>query len=117
METLKNLYNELNNTKNKNVKNTVIFSTFLCILLISSAIYIFRNFNKSRLFVPNDQSHRVRYAVPQKQIVRNQLPRRPINKSPEKRGGYLIRRKPGYVEQSPKKKSYPTKFKISSILD
>tara|TARA_R110001592_G_scaffold18816_11_gene77706 strand:+ start:931 stop:1269 length:339 start_codon:yes stop_codon:yes gene_type:complete len=112
METLKEFYNKVNNTKNKTIKNTVIFSSILVVLLILSSIYIFWNFRKSRNLVVNNYLPRQSSKIIQRRPVQ-----RPIHKSPEKKRGYLIRRKPGYMEQSPRKKSYPTKFKISSILD
>ncbi len=107
METLKDLYNSLRKKENKSIRNTVIFSLFLGVSLILSAIYIFLSMRR------------------QTPVLLNQLPRiqtrtirkQPIHKSPEQQRGYLIRRKQGYMDQSPKKKSYPTKFKISSILD
>tara|TARA_Y100000593_G_C4227752_1_gene295326 strand:- start:426 stop:779 length:354 start_codon:yes stop_codon:yes gene_type:complete len=117
METLKEFYNKVNNTKNKTIKNTVIFSSIAVVLLILSAIYIFWNFRKSRTLVVNDYIPKKSSRTFQRQYVQKQYVQKPIHKSPEQKRGYLIRRKPGYTEQSPRKKSYPTKFKISSILD
>jgi hypothetical protein len=107
METLKDFYNSLNKEENKKIRNTVIFSLFIGVSLILSAIYIFSTMRK-QLPVKLNQLPPV-----QPMIIKKQ----PIHKSPEQHRGYLIKRKQGYTEQSPKKKTYPTKFKISSILD
>lgn len=117
METLKEFYNKVNNSKSKTIKNTVIFSSIAVVLLILSAIYIFWNFRKSSNLVVNHYVPGQASKIIQRQHVQRQHVQRPIHKSPEQKKGYLIRRKPGYTEQSPRKKSYPTKFKISSILD
>ena len=107
METLKDFYNSLNKEENRKIRNTVIFSLFLGVSLILSAIYIF-------LTMRGQLPARLNRLPPmQTSIIRKQ----PIHKSPEQRRGYLIKRKQGYIDQSPKKKTYPTKFKISSILD
>ena len=109
METLKDFYNSLNKEENKSIRNTVIFSLLIGVSLILSAIYIFWGTRRSFPPIPIARHH-----VP----VRIQpVIKQPIHKSPEQQRGYLIRRKPGYMDQSPKKKTYPTKFKISSILD
>jgi len=105
METLKTLYDKFNSDENKKVRYTIVFSFILCICLIVGAIYVFRNANR----VPFYQS-------PRKVYRRPIITQKPLNKSPETRGHYLIRRKPGYTEQSPKKKTYPTRFKVSSLL-
>lgn len=105
METLKTLYEKINSDDNKNLKRGILFSIFLCIVLIALAIKVFKN-----LITQQDKFSRPIPVYYQKSRFR-----KPINKSPDK-NKYLIRKKSGYVEQSPEKKKYPTKYRISSLL-
>ena len=109
METIKDLYNKISKSESTTVKNTAIISFILAVFLISSAIYIFWSSRRRNVHLID----RVQ-KFPQKIMKRQTIP---IHKSPQNRGRYLIRKKPGYIEQSPERKTYPSKFKISSILD
>ena len=109
MERIKDLYNKISKSESRTVKNTAIISFILGVFLITSAVYIFWNSRRARVHLINSTKK-----FPQKIINHRPIP---IHKSPQNRGRFLIRKKPGYVEQSPERKTYPSKFKISSILD
>lgn len=108
MDTFKIFYEKLNKEENNYIKFFSLFCFFLSLCLVISAIYVFIKL-KSNTRPVIQKAPRIQYF--QKPIIRKQ-----INKSPPSNKGYLVRKKPGYVEQSPVKKTYPTKFKISSIL-
>jgi len=82
-----------------------VFCILLCSILIILAINVFRNLNSPRSIV----------SPPKNVYYQRPKINKTINKSPDKTK-YLIRKKPGYIEQSPQKKKYPTKFRISSLL-
>lgn len=113
MDQIKNLYDKLFLEENEAIKKTAVFTVFLVICFISCIFLIMRNTRSYKKTL----NYKPAYFSPKKINTRIIPPKiKKTNPSPPKNTGYLIRKKPGYTDQSPRKKTYPTRFKISSVL-
>ena len=103
MERLQNLYTALTSKENEKLANTLFYFYSFMIIIIFIIFFYFMYFKKKKVYVP-----------PYIPVRRNVL----VNpKSPEKRPQMFVRRRPTNInEQSPIKKNYPNKFKISKII-
>lgn len=119
MEELKKIYDNFFIEENKPLRIAFSVFIFLLISILISVFFISKRYNKTsqyrnfqRPYYPENS-----YRIPQRTIpyVKPVPITRNIN-PPDENEGYLIRKKTGYSEQSPKKKNYPAKFKISSVL-
>ena len=125
MEELKKIYNNFFQEENKPARIAFGVFIFLLTLVIITGIGIFYRPKRYNQF-NNNSSHRIpyrqyqpvnSYKTPERINTYTQsVPIKKVNSPPNKGQGYLIRKKPGYTEQSPSRKSYPARFKISSVL-
>jgi len=103
MGRLKNLYTTLTSKENEKLANTLFYFYSFMVIIVFIIFFYFMYIKKRIVHVPP-------YVPVRKNVLVNP-------KSPEKRPQMFVRRRPTNInDQSPIKKNYPNKFRISKII-